>query len=244
MLRLMTWNCRSGSIETRLSQLARYKPDVVFLQECDPAERMPAAGRLCRRIGARKGIALVVSSHDCECVELEPRPAGGRAVIGATVGRPVTFTALGIWGQGADYVGDVLRTLDAYGDLLRSGPAVVMGDLNSGNTLGDVRSPSKRHQRLVDAFGDVGLTSAYHAYHGIEHGHERHATYFHQFKRSRPWHIDFCFVPRTWAPRLANVKVLDRAAWTAQSDHRPLLVDIDGPWNLEFGIRNLECRRA
>jgi exodeoxyribonuclease III len=228
MLRLMTWNCRSGSIAARLSQLARYRPDVVFLQECQAAESMPAAGQMCRRIGKRKGIALIVSSRECDCVELEPRPASGRAMIGATVGSPVRFTAFGIWAQGTDYVGDVLRTLEAYGDLLRSGPAVVMGDFNSGSTLDEVRSPSKRHQRLVDTLGDFGLTSAYHAFHGVEHGREKHATYFHQFKRARPWHIDFCFVPRAWIPRLANVRVIDRAAWTAQSDHRPLLVELNG----------------
>ena len=227
-LRIITWNCRSGSISTRLSQLAAYSPHVVFLQECDPGKTLRPTGQTCsRRINRMKGIALVAPSSGYRCAGLRPRTAAGRATIAAAVTGRVSFTALGIWAQGADYVGDVLRTLAAHAGLLRRGPSVVMGDFNSGTKLADKRSLNRGHQQIVDELTTLGLVSAYHAFHRLEHGQETHPTYFHQFNPSRPWHIDFCFVPEPWAPRLVNVRVLEGDEWKARSDHRALLVDIE-----------------
>jgi endonuclease/exonuclease/phosphatase family metal-dependent hydrolase len=140
------------------------------------------------------------------------------------VSGPVSFTALGIWSQGPRYVDDVMRTLRAYDRVLRAGPSIVMGDLNSGTNLAGTRSPSKGHLRMLGALADLGLVSAYHAFHDFEHGQERHATYRHHRKASRPWHIDFCFVPAGWV--VAGVEVLDGEDWAARSDHLPLKVDV------------------
>jgi hypothetical protein len=91
-----------------------------------------------------------------------------------------------------------------------------MGDLNSGTNLNRQQSASKGHSRIVAALGELGLVSAYHAFHHVEHGHEKQPTYRHQFKSSRPWHIDFCFVPASWVDRLAGVDVIDGEDWAAR----------------------------
>lgn len=147
-------------------------------------------------------------------------------VVAASVKGPVSFVALGIWARAPRYVDDVLCTLDAHAAVLRSGRAVVMGDLNSGTDLNGKRTLGAGHSRLVGALTDFGLVSAYHAYHEVEHGLETHATYYHQFKASRPWHIDFCFVPAAWADGLTKVEVLDGKEWASRSDHRPILVTV------------------
>jgi endonuclease/exonuclease/phosphatase family metal-dependent hydrolase len=153
---------------------------------------------------------------------------------------PVSFAALGIWSQGPKYVDDVMRTLKSHAGLLRAGPAVVMGDLNSGTDLNIKRSPSKGHSRIVDTLNDLGLVSAYHAFHNVHHGNERHPTYRHQFKTSKPWHIDFCFVPATWVGSLVSVEAIDRKDWPMRrSDHLPLMVDLRWPSPLIPGVRNL-----
>jgi exodeoxyribonuclease-3 len=229
-LRLIAWNCHHGSLSTRLSELAEYSPHIVFLQECTPAATLSIARQVFRRrVGPRKGIALGSLNADYHLKKLKPRANSGRAVVAAAVTGPVSFTALGIWSQGPKYVDDVMRTLDAYAGLLRSGPAVVMGDLNSGTNLNREQSPSKGHSRIVGALADLGLVSAYHAFHDVEHGRETRPTYRHQFKASQPWHIDFCFVPASWVSRLVGVDVIDGEAWAARSDHLPLTVDLRLP---------------
>jgi exonuclease III len=225
-LRLVTWNCRSGSVASRLDELRVLAPDIVFLQECDPARGGRVADVVCSRaIKTRKGIALY-AAHSCRCRARTLLAGSGRAAIAATVLRPIRFTAIGVWAQATHYADDVIRTLRAHASLVRDTPAIVFGDFNSGTSLVRVGSSSRHHQRLVDEFDALGLVSAYHAFHRVGHGNEGDATYFHQFNGAKPWHIDFCFVPRSWISRIANVAVIDGDEWRTRSDHLPLLVDV------------------
>ncbi len=226
-LRLIAWNCHHGSLSARLADLADFSPAVVFLQECRPAAPLAATSPfVTRRVNGQKAIALGSLDSTYSLARLRRRANAGRAVVAASVTGPVSFNVLGIWSQGPRYVDDVMRTLDAYGRLLRSGPTVVMGDLNSGTNLAGEKSINKRHARIVAALADLGLVSAYHAFHEVEHGAEAHPTYLHQRKASRPWHIDFCFVPVDWIGSVIHVEVLDGQAWTTTSDHLPLMVDV------------------
>ena len=224
-LRLIVWNCHHGSLSARLAELAAFAPALVFLQECKPTGPLPSSGPfLTHRVNVRKGIALASLDADYRLEKLRPRANRGRAVMGAAVSGPLSFTALGIWSQGPRYVDDVMRTLKAYDRVLRSGPAIVMGDLNSGTNLAGTKSCNKGHSRILDTLAGLGLVSAYHAFHHCDHGQETHATYRHQRNRSKPWHIDFCFVPAGWA--VVGVEVLDGEEWETRSDHLPLKVDV------------------
>lgn len=228
-LRIITWNCHSGDLTGRLADLSRFSPDIVFLQECDPVQSLPLDGPVFQRtINPLKGIALALPSSRYDCVEVVPTGRTGRASIAITTKVPHALAVLGVWGHDTrDYGGDVQWTLRAHDGLLRTMPAVVMGDFNSGSRLDAQCSVSDGHQRLVDAFAERGLVSAYHVFHQVAHGHEKHATYFHKPKASQPWHIDFCFVPQGWASRLKDVTIIDGDDWAARSDHRPLAVEID-----------------
>ena len=227
-LRIVTWNCHSGSAAKRLAELADYDPHVVFLQECTAVDSEPTSCAVSRRtITGRKGIALLAPANSCRCVARKTRDGCGRAVIAAQVLTPVRFRAIGIWARGPHYAQDVVRTLQAHRGELRRSPTVVIGDFNSGTRLGDRRSLSRNHHRILDAFATVGMVSAYHAFHRIEPGAEQHATYFHQFNESLPWHIDFCFVPLGWTSHLVDVVVINSRQWKTRSDHRPLLVELE-----------------
>jgi endonuclease/exonuclease/phosphatase family metal-dependent hydrolase len=229
-LRLIAWNCHHGTLSTRLSELAEYSPDIVFLQECAPAETLPPPAQIfARRVGPRKAVALGSLHANYHLAKLASRAHSGRAVVAAAVTGSVSFTALGIWSQGPRYADDVMRTLHAYAGVLRSGPAVVMGDLNSGTNLNKEQLPGRGHSRIVGMLADFGLVSAYHAFHHVEHGHETHATYRHQYNATRPWHIDFCFVPARWVEHLVAVDVIDGKDWALRSDHLPLTVDLRLP---------------
>jgi endonuclease/exonuclease/phosphatase family metal-dependent hydrolase len=221
---MTTWNCRSGSMAERLRALEPISPDVLFLQECRPDSATD--GFTTSAVNAHKGIALGSPSGRFTVTPVPIRKAAGAAVLAATFAGPVTMTVIGVWAQGRGYVADVLRTVDAYRDVLRSGNAVVLGDFNSGTRLRATPTQNNGHARLLDAFTDVGLVSAYHVFHGVEHGRERHATYRHRFNDEDRWHIDFCFVPSAWADRIASVDVLDGLAWRDTSDHHPVVVTV------------------
>lgn len=229
-LSLIAWNCQHGPLSSRLAELADFAPAIVFLQECRPVDEESSAIRFVNRfVNARKSIALGSLSATYQIARLRARANCGGAVVGATVAGPISFTALGIWSRGPGYVTDVMKTLAAYRNVLRSGPVVVMGDLNSGTNLAKKKPPSRGHLRIVDALADLGLVSAYHAFYQVEHGQETHPTYHHQHKVSQPWHIDFCFVPASWAEDLVSVEILDGKDWAMRSDHLPLKVDLRVP---------------
>ena len=229
-LRLLTWNCHHGSLDARLAEVAELSPDVVFLQEWLPSKsEVLSAGVVGRMVRPRKGIALAAVNAAYTLTEIV-MPAGvGQAAVAARVAGPVSFTAIGLWAQTPNYVDDVLRSVAASAELIRSGPTVVMGDFNSGTNLSGTPALTRGHSRIVDALGALGLVSAYHAFHKVDHGHEPHATYRHQFNASQPWHLDFCFVPTAWANHITAVDVISGDKWDMSSDHRPVVVDLHLP---------------
>jgi endonuclease/exonuclease/phosphatase family metal-dependent hydrolase len=223
-VRLITWNCRHGSLNERVAQLATESPDLVFVQEWAPA-RSNTTGFLARSVNSRKGIALGSLNPAFRLQRVNTPHGCGRAVLAARIKSDrCDFTALGIWAQGPRFAADVLASLQACGRLLQRRPSVVLGDLNSGTRQYGEPYVSRGHSRIVDMLAGYGLESAYHRSHNVAHGGETHPTYRHQMKRSMPWHIDFCFVPRQWTLRAARVIDWD---WALTSDHNALVIDID-----------------
>ena len=102
-------------------------------------------------------------------------------------------------------------------------PLVAIGDFNTSPSV-----PAQRHtspellRRLRDEFG---IVSAYHSFFTAEHGKEAHATHYWLWEESWPFHLDYCFIPETWASKVTAVEVGGYAEWL-DSDHRPLLVDL------------------
>jgi endonuclease/exonuclease/phosphatase family metal-dependent hydrolase len=45
---------------------------------------------------------------------------------------------------------------------------------------------------------------------------------------TKPFHIDYCFLPKAWAERISLVEVETFQEWEGHSDHRPLFVEITG----------------
>ena len=72
---------------------------------------------------------------------------------------------------------------------------------------------------------EFGLLSVYHTFFGIEPGCEPHPTFYMHRTQDRPFHIDYCFIPESWAERIMSVEVGSYSDWTT-SDHRPLTVEL------------------
>jgi endonuclease/exonuclease/phosphatase family metal-dependent hydrolase len=42
----------------------------------------------------------------------------------------------------------------------------------------------------------------------------------------KPYHVDYIFIPREWAPRLRAVEVGGYEQWSKLSDHCPVIADV------------------
>jgi hypothetical protein len=75
------------------------------------------------------------------------------------------------------------------------------------------------------------LVSAYHAWTGLGHGDPTEVpTHWWRWQEANGYHIDYCFLPRSWVDALRGVHVGSYAAWGSaapRSDHAPLVVDLD-----------------
>ena len=82
--------------------------------------------------------------------------------------------------------------------------------------------------RILD---DLNIVSAYHSVTGEPHGKETIPTLYWRDRREDgpTYHIDFCFIPRNWVPRISHFDIGRYAAWCGNglSDHVPITLDVD-----------------
>jgi endonuclease/exonuclease/phosphatase family metal-dependent hydrolase len=136
---------------------------------------------------------------------------------------------VGLWAcpeeKGRSYAAEVHSTIDAYEHLLRSRPWLLAGDFNL-TPGGEADGRSAVTARL----NELGYESAYHAFHGVNFGDEP-PTYYHQFNREKPFHLDLEFVPKEWVPAIRSVEIAPFDGWVdpgpRRSDHVPVTVDLD-----------------
>jgi endonuclease/exonuclease/phosphatase family metal-dependent hydrolase len=116
-----------------------------------------------------------------------------------------------------------MAALDHHDGFLRTRPAIVAGDFNN-STVWDRKGRPGNFSTIATRFEDMGLASAYHKLSQAEFGAEAEQTHFWR-KGPSEFHIDYCFLPRSWPA--TSAKVGSRENWIAVSDHAPLVVDCD-----------------
>lgn len=242
-MRIVVWNC-SMALHGKLAALRSLKPDIAVIPEAAaPAIVRDHAGLLVPDhvvwVGRHRRKGLMILAFGDWMVRLDPQYTDTlREIAPVHVDGPFPFRLLAVWafnrGDNFDEAGrgPILRSLDHYRDFVNSDRLVVAGDFNN-NVLWDVKpkKPNNRHAHVVAALADRGLVSAYHHSRGIGQGNEPEPTLYWQTRRKdgRTYHIDYVFVPATWADRLAAVTVGEFEPWVGAglSDHVPLIVDVD-----------------
>ncbi len=127
------------------------------------------------------------------------------------------------------YVRGLIRAIKLYKKLIAAQPTVIIGDFNSNAIWNRKREGVQDHRALVAMLAGLGLVSAYHHFHGEEQGSETRPTFFLLWKQERPYHLDYCFIPKEWAGQIESVSVGSYSDWATASDHRPLIVDLTDP---------------
>jgi exonuclease III len=226
-LRLVAWNCCMGPLAKKLGALETLSADVAVIPECP---RLPNQSDAILWFGSnpRKGVG-VITRPPWRIAETADRGDLPRYVRLIQIEGPEPFLLWAVWAcnDGPDrYVRGIHRAVTLYADLVRSIPNVMLGDFNS-NSIWDSEHPEGlSHSALVRKLGSLGLASAYHIHHGEQHGAETTPTFFEYRHQHRPYHIDYCFLPQAWAPRIATVRIGRHSEWSPLSDHMPLTTEL------------------
>jgi hypothetical protein len=243
-MRLVTWNCCRGPARRKRALLDALHPDLCVVQEC-PKPTATDGSFLWFGNNPRNGIA-VVASGDYSIAPVPQRDVPPFTVPIQVTG-PISFLLLAVWSQRNHdfrYVRAVIRAVECYQDLIVSQPTVVAGDFNS-NTIWDYKRPAgQNHSGLVRQLASLGLVSAYHHFFCEAHGAESQPTLYLQRNPLKPYHIDYCFIPEAWRIHLSRVEIGSGDTWAAQSDHRPLVIDVDLPGDSRVSMPNNTLQRS
>lgn len=222
-MRIVTWNCCRGPANKKIAALDTLCPDLAIIAESSkPADGSPKA--LWFPSGVSKLGIQVKAWGD---YQLERRPPADlpNCVVPVRVIGPKTFNLLAVWTWPApSYIKAMMNALEAYAGLLDSGQAIVAGDFN-GNPGFDKPGARMKWGSAFAKLHAAGLVSSYHHANSAKFGEEPHATHHFQRKPDRPFHIDFCFVPKDWVGAGLTSEILSDEYWRALSDHFPIVTE-------------------
>lgn len=235
-LRLVSWNCQ-GAGARKGAHLMSLAPDVAAVPEAGASALRDASLVWAPTDGALAGPRPELGLFTFGDVRMRahpPHPAdAGSPLLAASVDGPLPFTVVAVCARPAGdghrhgrYAAALLDAIARHESLLRDGPAVVLGDFNTSAALDRARG-RRDHLDVVDALRQVGLASAWHELAGRRHGDEDRGT-FHMYRwpHSPPLHLDYCFVPVAWLPRIRTAWIGPPDPWLSRSDHLPLVIDV------------------
>ena len=241
-MRVATWNCNMA-FRRKCVRLMALKPDLAIIPECESGEFFAAEAAFTPRSAVwigdnpRKGLGIFTFGDFRARLDAIHRP-DIPYVVPVRISGPVKLRLLAVWAchhkpnSYENRIGPLRRALRAYERFLTAGPVIVAGDFNN-NVYWDKPSHPNNHAAAVEDLGRLGLESAYHAARGVAQGSEPEPTlYWRERRRDGPiYHIDYCFIPKSWTPRLARVAVGGFDDWVGAglSDHVPLTVEMALP---------------
>jgi endonuclease/exonuclease/phosphatase family metal-dependent hydrolase len=123
------------------------------------------------------------------------------------------------------YIGQVWNILNKYKEILNN-EIIILGDFN-WNIFWD----NKEWSTLVADFRDVNamlnkfnIVSVYHNYLKEDFGNEKTPTYFHLYKKNKPYHTDYIYLKKNTLDTIKKFSVGQYNEWG--SDHMPLFIEI------------------
>lgn len=233
-LRIVAWNC-NWKLHAKFPALAGLKPDIAIVRECAGEQTLRSAAPLFYpEAGVWAGDenrGIGVFGYGGYEVELDPcYDRSLMHIAPVRVSGPSEFHLLAVHAihsrepgeKSLGIVGPLLRALDVYADFCAAKPLVVAGDLNN-HVRWDKAGKLNNHANLVARLDECGSVSAYHEFGGVAQGSENEPTFYHRKSLEKPYHIDYCFVPKSWA--ITDCAVGTAGEWLHLSDHMPLVVD-------------------
>jgi endonuclease/exonuclease/phosphatase family metal-dependent hydrolase len=225
-VRLATWNSHS-SLGSKWGAVEALDADVITVQECGPGTKDQVEGRTgwtCEwQVGRyRKGVAVLARYP----YEIEIREGAEPCLVSTMIsGRNgLRFRFVGFWAmtpthsEDDGYPQQATRMIE---QLPHDGiPTVVAGDFNAS-------SRNVHHLKNVERLAALGMVSAYHSFHDTDHRAPwLHATSYHHWQKSLPFHMDYVFVPDRWLIETVEVGTFENYPGRRLSDHVPIVASL------------------
>ncbi len=233
-MRLITWNCQ-GAFRKKADFILKLRPDILVIQECEHPDKLkfsPATPKptdmYWHSDGGKKGIGIFsYSKYKFELLSCF-NPEFRYVIPLRVTGNGQDFTFFAVWAmdnkenRSARYIGQVWFAINQYNDLLRKS-TILIGDFNS-NKIWDYKDRVGSHSEVVNKLAENNIHSVYHKQFSIEHGQEKHPTFYLYRNKEKPYHLDYCFVSSDLLCKVKKVEIGDHNCWSTYSDHSPLII--------------------
>jgi hypothetical protein len=234
-MKIVVWNCRLA-LARKFPHLCELRPDIAIIPECSVHDlELCCDGRFDGRWfgdNPRKGLGVLVAKP-LRIARTEEPP--NRWVVPISIsGGPRDFRLIAVWAMPVkssvvkSYIGQVYEAVANHPQWFDGKPSILCGDFNS-NKIWDGKRESGNHSAVVSLLEKHSRVSAYHHFFSEPQGQETRPTYYFWHRKNRGYHIDYVFLPRSWASCIRSVEVGHHPAWSRLSDHVPLSVDLDMP---------------
>ncbi len=234
-MKIVSWNCNMA-FRKKANQILAEDPTILIVPECENLDRLDVDSMIQKPsdmfwFGDNPNKGLGVFTFDNYKIEkLNVHNPEFRFILPLKISNPdQTFIVFAVWTQKPStndfYVAQIWNALNYYSEILQEENIIIAGDFNS-NSIWDKPRKLATHGNTVAFLKEREITSAYHHFHELDHGKEKHMTHHLQRKIEKGFHIDYCFVSSSFINKLQSVSVGDYETWSLLSDHNPLIVEI------------------
>jgi len=233
-MKIVSWNC-NGAFRRKFHYLEQLNADILIIQECeDPAQSKDTTyldwARNYIWIGNTKNKGLGVFVKESATIEnLELNQSFGNTKLKWFI--PFRYNKkieiIAVWTQGTvrgdfRYIGQLYQLLLNNSNEINS--QVFIGDFNS-NKIWDYKRSEGDHSSCVRLLQTKDIVSLYHELMHENQGEETQPTFFLHRNLSKPYHIDYAFLPKKLIDG-ATLSIGKSQEWLALSDHMPLMINI------------------
>lgn len=248
-MKIVSWNC-NGGLRKKYHLLDALHADLLIIQECEnPSEstseyRNWAKDYIWIGENKNKGVGIFARNNNVArplkwdssfkvnglkstSKTLSWKTSDLRLFVPFVLNNHYTFLAC--WTKGKPdqvfgYMGQFWKYLQIHRNELTGNNILIIGDFNS-NSIWDKPDRWWNHTSTVDELSDIGIESLYHYQFKESQGNETRATFFHQRKIDKPYHIDYAFLSKNLigSSKIEIGSVID---WLRFSDHMPIIINV------------------